>query len=712
VQDCPTVMFRILSLASCFLAASANSDASDQSANPVRKIVTLMQDMQKELVTEHSKEQELYDKFMCFCTTGEDDLKKTSADAAASIESLSASLEEMKAEKSGLEEDLVKHNSELGQAQSDLSKAEAVRGKESEAYEEDHANAVQATTALSKAIPALESSMAGSASASSFAQLPGGATTALKAALQKSEAVTTEEKRMVLSFMDSTQTSKTPGGQQIVGILKSINDEMLKNDASSTASETDSAKGFADLKAAKNGEIEFSKENIEKKTTRVGSLAVAIVQAADGVEDSTAEKANADKFLSTLGAQCAAKSKEWDERSKMHTDEVAAISEAVNILNADDALDVFKKTASSFIQKAALNGPHQYGFLQSGQKTGVMQLQKAERTIAAASTFYKSQKLSMILNAMRGALRSSHKVGGAVDFSAILKMVDNMIEVLGKEQADDQKHKDWCVAEHQKSDDDAATAKSTIESLDAEMANLADEISSLKDDIAALADGIKTLDKDVAQATEQRKLEHAEYLENSQLSEAGIGLLGKAKNRMQKFYNPSLYVAPEPTEAPAAFFAQISAVTHRHSTKVVQPEAPATFGKYEKNKKSGGVLQLMDNLMNELKASLAEAEHAEKSAQGEYQELMSESSETRAQDDKSLTDKSAGKAQLEGKLTSAKENKHMTLKELDNVGQYIQQLHGSCDFILDNFKLRAEARTNELEALKNAKAVLSGANYA
>merc|ERR1719310_2657709 len=288
-------------------------------------------------------------------------------------------------------------------------------------------------------------------------------------------------------------------------------------------------------------------------------------------------------------------------------------------------------------------------------------------------------------------------------------MIDGMIEGLGKEQMDDEKHKEWCVAEQQKADDDAATAKSTIESLDAEMANLSDEISTLADDIAALAEGITTLDKDVAVATEQRKEEHAEYLENAQLTEAGIGLLGKAKNRMQKFYNPSLYVAPEPTEAPAAFFAQIHMV---HHSKVAPPEPPATFGAYEKNKKSGGVLQLMDNLMNELKASLAEAEHAEKTAQTEYQELMTESQETRAQDDTSITDKSAAKATLEGKLTSAKETKHMTLKELESIGAYISQLHGSCDFILDNFKLRTEARTNEVEALKNAKAVLSGANYA
>jgi len=47
-----------------------------------------------------------------------------------------------------------------------------------------------------------------------------------------------------------------------------------------------------------------------------------------------------------------------------------------------------------------------------------------------------------------------------------------------------------------------------------------------------------------------------------------------------------------------------------------------------------------------------------------------------------------------------------------NLQQYIAQLHGSCDFIVQNFDLRKAARENEVESLKNAKAVLSGADFA
>lgn len=617
----------------------------------------------------------------------------------------------MKAEKEGLEEDLVKHKTELTAAQQDLDKATTLRGKEKGDFEEDYANKKAATDALAGAIPAVEQGM-GSAS---LMQLNSGSVLlAIKKALQVSRSVTDRDRSHVLAFLASQQNGKyAPASGEIVGILKNINDDMLKSMDDLSTEEQENSKGFADLKDSKTKEIEYTKEAIETKTARVGALAVEIVQAMDGADDSAKEKADADRFLATLDETCAEKKKEWEATSKARADETSAISEAINMLNADDSLDLFKKTASAFVQKGS-SGTHQYGFLQSGNVPGVKRLKKAERTILATATFYKSQRLDMLLYTVRSKIRqATHHQGktmGAVDFGEILKMIEGMVGVLENEQKDDTKHKEWCTTESAKAEDDAAKAKSDIESLDAEMANMADEISSTKDDIDALAESIKTLDKDVAQATEQRKKEHAEYLETAQLTEAAIELMGKAKNRLQKFYNPSLYVAPEATPAPAAFV-QIRAVRHA-SSRVAPPEAPEADLSFNKNKKSGGVMELMDMLTNELKASLAEAQHDEKTAQSQYTEIMSESQETRQNDAKSVTDKSAAKATLQERLTSTKETKHMTLQELDNVGQYIQELHGSCDFILDNFKLRQEARTNEIEGLKNAKAVLNGANYA
>merc|ERR1719271_2044262 len=193
-----------------------------------------------------------------------------------------------------------------------------------------------------------------------------------------------------------------------------------------------------------------------------------------------------------------------------------------------------------------------------------------------------------------------------------------MVSVLTKEQADDESHKTWCNNELTKSEDESNAAKDKIEDLEASISELSDEISTAADDITQLQESIKTLDKDVSEATVQRKEEHAEYLETAQLTKAAVELMSRAKNRLQKFYNPALYKSPPTTPAPAMFI-QIRAVHQRHS-KVAPPEAPETFGAtYGKSKKSSGVLELMTMLQHELEASLATAEHEEKTAQEEYQ---------------------------------------------------------------------------------------------
>merc|ERR1719240_372059 len=108
---------------------------------------------------------------------------------------------------------------------------------------------------------------------------------------------------------------------------------------------------------------------------------------------------------------------------------------------------------------------------------------------------------------------------------------------------------------------------------------------------------------------------------------------------------------------------------------------------------------------------MQEAEHEEKTAQEDYEELMKESATSKADKSKSITDKEAAKADAEGNLADTKEGLSMTVKELKANADYIANLHTQCDFLLANFGTRKEARTAEIEGLKNAKAVLSGASY-
>merc|ERR1719424_2182531 len=384
----------------------------------------------------------------------------------------------------------------------------------------------------------------------------------------------------------------------------------------------------------------------------------------------------------------------------MRNMEITAISEAIGILNDDDALDVFKKSMpSAFVQTV--------GFLQKGDAKA-SRARKAQALIAGIASKAKNSHLNLLLY----TLGSKLKLKSAGGFDDVIKMIDDMIVLLGKQQKDDDTQSKYCEDEFEKSADEQAAATTKLAQTDAKLSELTDTIGTLMEEISALGAGIAALDKSVAEATEQRKEEHSAYVEQMQMNEAAMGLVEKAKNRMQKFYNPTLYKAPPKTEntmeekiIEAGTFVQMR-------SDVAPPPAPEMpSGPVQKNTKSAGVIGMMDAIIRELQNDMKDSEYAEKTAQKDYAELMADSQEARAGDSKSLTGKTTTKAEVEAELMTTKEVRGAPATDLKQVGTVIQELHAACDFIMQNFDLRKEARTNEIEGLKNAKAVLSGASF-
>jgi hypothetical protein len=650
--------------------------------------------MQKEIEAEGAKDKELYDKFMCYCSSGIGELQAAIDKAAASVDEFSAKLKAETAEKSSTAQELIQHKADREAASGDLEEATVLRTKENGAYEETKADMETNLKAMGGAIPALEKGMGGA----SFVQMPEAGV--IRKLADASPSLDPMDKKALMSFLEQSG-DYAPQSGQIVGILKAMEDDMKKSLEEAVADEEKAVAGFADLKASKEKEIELASEAIETKTARAGELAVSVVTTADALDDAGKEKADTEKFVATLKEQCGTKEKEFAELTKMRTMEVAAISDAIGILNDDDALDVFKKAIpSALIQNSFLQ--------KAGKKTTV--LQKVQGLLAAGSKF-KSPQLSLLLFSLRSKLRMQQRAG-VMKFEEIMKMIDDMVTLLGKEQGEDEKQKGWCEGEFEKSADEKAAATTKLSQIEAEIGELTDEITELSEAINTLTAEIAELDKSVADATENRKAEHGSYVESLQLNEVAVGLIGKAKQRLQKFYNPTLYKAPPKTEMnmeekiiTAGTFVEVRA-------HVAPPPAPESFGSYEKKgEKSGGVMALMDKIVGELESDMKDAGYAEKTAQTEYAELMSDSQATRAQDAKSIVDKEAAKATMEAKLMTAKKSHSSTKEEIDLVVSYIGDLHVSCDFIMQNFDLRKEARTAEIESLKNAKAVLAGASY-
>merc|ERR1719281_1023594 len=141
-----------------FFLLAAPSMATDLSAgaNPIRKIVTLMQNMQKEIEAEGEKEKELFDKFMCYCNSNNGELTKAVADAKAQVEELTAKLKSEEAEKAQTAQELIDHKKDRESATADMEEALVIREKEANEFAETKADSEFNIKAMAGAIPALE----------------------------------------------------------------------------------------------------------------------------------------------------------------------------------------------------------------------------------------------------------------------------------------------------------------------------------------------------------------------------------------------------------------------------------------------------------------------------------------------------------------------------------------------------------------------------
>lgn len=640
--------------------------------------------MQAKVAEEAKKEEALFDKYMCYCQTAGGDLDASIKEGESKIENLEAALKSAKERKAQTEADLKEHQTSRAEAKAAMAAATAMREKEAAAFAKFKEDSETNLAALAKAIPAIESGMKGSFLQTTAASL-------LRRFTMEKADLPDETRQELLSFLSGKDSDGyAPQSGQIVGILKQMEDEMTKSLDEATAAENTAIKAYDELIAAKTKEVDALTAQIEEEQTRIGDLGVEIAGMENDLEDTEQSLAEDQKFVAELAGTCEKKKKEWAEIQKVRQEELVALAETIKILNSDDALELFKKTlpsASSFMQKQV-----------SSQNLRIRALQALRRAGHFKAMHLPARpELDLIALALSGK-----KIG----FEKVIKMIDEMVANLKKEQVDDENKKEYCDKQFDLAEDKKKELEQSVTDSETAIEEMTGSIATLTEEIAALEKGIKKLDKAVAEATEQRKDENADYKELKQSDTAAKEILLFAKNRLNKFYNPKLYKPPSQEEP--AMFAQISA----HSKREAPPAPPETFGAYtKKSEENAGVTQMIDLLVKDLDKELQEAEVMEKDAQEDYEALMVESATKRADDSKSISDKTSTKASQEEALEKEEDTKAATGKELMATLEYIHSLHGECDWLLKYFDARKEARDGEIDALGKAKAVLSGADF-
>jgi len=694
-------------LLTCALASQEH-----HALNPIRKVVTLLQTMQKKVEAEGEQELALYNKFMCYCKTGTGDLTGSIGGAETKIPAVSSDIDESQAKLSGAKGDLKQAQTDRTAAKDAIAQATAMREKEAAVfakYKSDHDANI---AAILKAVDALEKGVAGS-----FLQSP--AASILRRVVMKSDLPELDQETVTAFLSQSSEYAPQSG--EIIGILKQMGDTMAANLGSSTSDEQAAIKTFEGLVQAKKNEIEALTSTIEAKTKQIGELGVAIVRMQNDLDETQATLAEDKAFLADLSKSCATKTSEWEARSKTRAEELVALADTIKVLNDDDALELFKQTLPSGASLLQVTS------------TASLQLEAlgAIRSSVQKATAHDKPGLELLVLALTGK-----KAAASGGFDKVIQMIDNMVGILKTEQDDDDHKKEYCAMQFDTSDDKKKALERSVAGEAAAIADAKEAIATLAQEIAALEAGIGALDKAVAEATAQRKDENAEYKALMASDTAAKEVLAFAKNRLNQFYNPKLYKAPPKVELSAgdrvykslgnpddlvtaaapggiagtgiAVLAQV--FSHEH--KAAPPPPPATWGAYAtKSEENTGVIAMLDLLSKDLEKEMTEATTAEKDAQADYEQLMKDSAAKRTMDSNALAEKGSSKADTEAELQAHESHKAAEGKELMATMAYISSLHAECDWLLQYFDVRKEARAGEVESLKRAKAVLSGADF-
>merc|ERR1719162_2897506 len=485
------------------------------------------------------------------------------------------------------------------------------------------------------------------------------------------------DRDLLASFL-SEGSNYAPKSGEIVGILKTLHDEMTKDLESATSDESSSIASLESLVASKKKEIQALTKSIESHTRRIGELGVKLAQEENDLEDTKEGLAEDKQFLANLDHNCEVKKKEWAAYKSMQAQEAVALADTIKILNDDDALELFKKTLPS-------------------SASSLMQVSSTSRAVRkhAMEALKSSQKADPRMDLIEVAMH-----GGKIGFGKIIKMIDGLVAELKKEQTVDADKKTYCEASFDKAEDKKKGLDLDISDLEMAIEDGEESIASLKSELAALEDSIVALDKSVAEASATRKEEHDNYVETLAANSAAKEVLGFAKNRLNKFYNPKMYVAPPKRELELA---------QSHGAPPPPPEANLAYKK--SGESSGGVLAMIDTLVADLDKENQTMEVDEKDAQSDYETLMADSQDKRAQDSKAITDKEGAKAETEAEVQSNTDDQKSKNIEAMETAKYIGGLHEECDWLLKNFDARKAARSGEIDALGKAKSVLSGADY-
>merc|ERR1719453_254619 len=278
-------------------------------------------------------------------------------------------------------------------------------------------------------------------------------------------------------------------------------------------------------------------------------------------------------------------------------------------------------------------------------------------------------------------------------------MIDEMIVKLKQQQEDEVKKNDWCKSEFQENNMETMRKEDLKQDQTVRIEDLSSAIKTLTDEIDAAKAQIAQSQIDLQRAGENRVKENTEFQKTVADQVATQEILAKALDKLATFYDK-------------LFLAQVGRHSHTavHADEHHKKQAPPVPQiEYKKSAASGGVMSMIEKLIYDAKELEADSKKAKGEAQTQYETFLADTNASVKELQEAVTTKSENKAKAEKELVETEEALGFTMADLEDLASYKAGLHEDCDYLLKNFGIRQEGRQAEIEALQQAKQILSGA---
>jgi uncharacterized protein YoxC len=625
-------------------------------ASPVSKVVKLLTTMQEETEDALVEDKKIHEKYQCWC-------KKTVEEASDAIDNAKSSIETNE----GVEQSSASSIASLTVAISDLKKelaekretlaqANADRLKSTKEFQETNQELTDAIGALKGAVTVLKKHQSFLQVGKKQPEISHLSSALERYAAQHGEKITPSQRSAVDAFLQGPSfDSYSNQSGQIFGILSEMLAQFQEDQSTATSNEEKGAKDHAALVKTLTENIKNLEKSLQKKMVQKAEAEGAKQEAASAIAEAKNAQAAAEALLAETQQSCQEEATEYDARTKEQTAELAAVSKAIEFLNSDEAHALFGATFS-FVQtrKAAI----------SSKKAQMMKVVAKLRNAGVSGV---GQLLLQTMKIPEGT------------FTVIIDKVDQLVEDIKKEMANDVTERDAAIALMHK-------LESEIQGLENEKANLTAKLDQLTADIAKLTEDLENLNKEneelaqsIKDAGANRSQENAQFQKEQANLSASVEILKKTVNVLASFYEKNSLL-----------------------------QQPAGFKTYEKNQGGNKVLAMINKIISDAEQEQALGINSENSQQAAYEKVVKEMNLTVDANNQEIMDKTAVKADKEVKKNETEQSLEDNTNNLVTKNDALSTAKADSDFLIKNFDLRQEHATNEIEALKEAKAFLQG----